>query len=232
MVKNNLENIFLRIKKICDKISKDSKEVILVAVSKTFPVSANYDCLANGHAIFGENKIQDLVRKRSYMYLDGVKEAKWHMIGHLQSNKAKQVVLNADMFQCLDSVKLAAKLNKVCKKEAKDLDVLIQINSSGEETKYGIKPAELEDFMQILKEYDRLKIRGLMSIGEYNEDPEDSRPEFKMMRDLFDRAAKYNGGNIDIKYLSMGMSHDFEIAVEEGANIIRVGTAIFGAREK
>ncbi|MBN2857413.1 MAG: YggS family pyridoxal phosphate-dependent enzyme [Candidatus Delongbacteria bacterium] len=232
MVKNNLEIIHSRIKKACKKAGKKPSEIMLVAVSKTFPVSANYDCIDSGHNIFGENKIQDLVRKRSYMYLGGIKDAKWHMIGHLQSNKAKQAVLNADMFHCLDSEKLASKLNSACEKEDKDLEVLVQVNSSGEDSKFGIKPGELNLFLKELKQYSRLKITGLMSIGEFNEDPEDSRKEFRFMKELFDIAGNHNGGNVDIKYLSMGMSNDFEVAIEEGANIIRLGTAIFGARNK
>lgn len=232
MLKNNLENILNRIKQSCKKAGKKPADIMLVAVSKTFPVSANYDCIDHGHNIFGENKIQDLVRKRSYMYLGGIKDVKWHMIGHLQSNKAKQAVLNADMFHCLDSEKLASKLNEVCEKENKDFEVLIQINSSGEDSKYGIKPGELNLFLKELKHYNRLKITGLMSIGEFNDDPEDSREEFKFMKELFEIAKNHNGGNINIKYLSMGMSNDFEVAIEEGANIIRLGTAIFGARHK
>ena len=232
MVKNNIENILSRIKKVCKKTGKKPADIMLVAVSKTFPVSANYDCIDHGQNIFGENKIQDLVRKRSYMYLSGVKAVKWHMIGHLQSNKARQAVINADMFHCLDSVKLALKLNDACEKENKDFEALIQINSSGEDSKYGIKPGELNLFLKELKQFGRIKITGLMSIGEFNDDPEDSREEFKFMKELFDIAKNHNGGNIDIKYLSMGMSNDFEVAIEEGANIIRLGTAIFGARIK
>lgn len=232
MIKLNLENIRNRIKKACIKSGKNPGDVMLVAVSKTFPVSANYDCVDHGQNIFGENKIQDLVRKRSYMYLGGIRDVKWHMIGHLQSNKAKQVVMNTDMFHCLDSKKLASKLNDACEKEDKDFEVLVQINSSGEDSKYGINPGELNLFLKEIKQYSRLKISGLMSIGQFNDDPEDSREEFKFMRQLFDIAKNHNGGNIDIKYLSMGMSNDFEIAIEEGANIIRLGTAIFGVRNK
>ena len=232
MVKDNLENIRGRIRKVCKRIGKDPSSVMLVAVSKTFPVSANYDCLDNGHNIFGENKIQELIRKRSYLYLGGEKTSKWHMIGHLQSNKAKQAVLNADMFHCLDTAKLASKLNSACIQTGSEFECLIQINSSSEVSKYGIQPGELNLFLKEIRQYEKLKISGLMSIGKFNEDPEDSREEFRFMRELFDIAKKHNCGNIDIKYLSMGMSNDFEIAIEEGANIIRLGTAIFGAREK
>jgi len=232
MIKSNLIHINEQIEKVCRKTGRDPREIILVAVCKTFPVSANLDAMNAGQFDFGENKLQELIRKRSYFYLSGERKAKWHMIGHLQTNKAKQAVLNADLFHCLDSVKLAEKLNEACVQLDKNFGVLIQINSSGESSKSGINPGELNIFLKELRQYDRLRIQGLMSIGAFNEEPEDSRNEFRFMKDLFDFAKKHNGYNIDIKYLSMGMSNDFEVAIEEGANIIRLGTAIFGARDK
>jgi PLP dependent protein len=232
MVKENLLHINERIKKACERTGIGPGEILLVAVCKTFPVSANLDSMNAGQFDFGENKLQELIRKRSYLYLSGDRKAKWHMIGHLQSNKAKQAVINADMFHCLDSVKLAEKLNEACVLLNKKFDVLIQINSSGEDSKSGISPGELNIFLKELRPYQNLRILGLMSIGTYNDDAEDSRKEFRFMKELFDFAKKHNGYNIDIKYLSMGMSNDFEVAIEEGANIIRLGTAIFGARDK
>jgi len=232
MIRSNLEDINERISKACLKKGIDRNEIILVAVCKTFPVSSNLDAINAGQLDFGENKIQELVRKKSYLYLSGMKKTRWHMIGHLQSNKAKQAAVNADMFHCLDSVKLASKLNDECAKIGKKLKVLVQINSSGEKSKSGIPPGELNLFLKELKQFTELEVVGLMSIGAFNEDPEDSRPEFRLMNELLEVAKNHNGGNIGIKYLSMGMSHDFEIAIEEGANIIRIGTAIFGVREK
>ncbi|MBU4485739.1 MAG: YggS family pyridoxal phosphate-dependent enzyme [Candidatus Delongbacteria bacterium] len=232
MIRSNLENIYREIDKVCVKIGKDPKGILLVAVCKTFPVSANLDAIGFGQFIFGENKIQELVRKKSYLYLNGERNAKWHIIGHLQSNKAKQAVINADMFQCLDSIKLAHKLNEACIQLNRKFKVLIQINSSGEESKSGIKPDDLNGFLISLKQFEELEIMGLMSICAFNDNPEDSRAEFQFMKELFDKAKIFNGGNIDIKYLSIGMSSDYQIAIEEGANIIRLGTAIFGARLK
>ncbi len=232
MIRTNLEYVNRKIAEVCKRTGKNRNDIILVAVCKTFPVSSNLDAINAGQLDFGENKIQELVRKKSYLYLNGMAGTRWHMIGHLQSNKAKQAVLNADMFHCLDSTKLAEKLNEACIQAGRKLKVLIQINSSGEESKSGIMPGELNLFIKELKIYDHLIISGLMSIGAFNEDPEDSRNEFRMMKELFDVAKKHDGGNISIKYLSMGMSNDFEVAIEEGANIIRLGTAIFGAREK
>jgi len=232
MVKANLLHIKERIEKVCAKTGRKPGDILLVAVCKTFPVSSNLDAMNAAQYDFGENKLQELIRKRSYLYLSGDRKSKWHMIGHLQTNKAKQAVINADLFHCLDSIKLAEKLNEACVQLDKEFKVLIQINSSGEESKSGIKPGELNLFLKELRPYERLKVLGLMSIGSFNEDPEGSRTEFKFMKELFDLAKKHNGYNIDIKYLSMGMSNDFEVAIEEGANIIRLGTAIFGARDK
>jgi pyridoxal phosphate enzyme (YggS family) len=232
MIKQNLENIFAQIEKTCRKTGRNPNDIMLVSVCKTFPVSSNLDAMDAGQYHFGENKLQELIRKRSYLYLSGDRKAKWHMIGHLQSNKAKQAVINADMFHCLDSVKLAEKLNEACVLLDKKFSVLIQINSSGEESKSGIKPGELNLFLKELKPFDKLRILGLMSIGSFNEEPEDSRAEFRFMKELFDLAKVHNGGNTDIRYLSMGMSNDFVVAIEEGANIVRLGTAIFGARDK
>ncbi|HAQ61688.1 TPA: YggS family pyridoxal phosphate-dependent enzyme [Candidatus Delongbacteria bacterium] len=232
MVKANLLHIRERIEKVCAKTGRKPGDILLVAVCKTFPMSANLDAMNAAQYDFGENKLQELIRKRSYLYLSGDRKSKWHMIGHLQTNKAKQAVINADMFHCLDSIKLAEKLNEACIQLGKDFKVLIQINSSGEESKSGIKPGELNLFLKELKHFEKLRILGLMSIGSFNEDQEDSRAEFRFMKELFDLAKKHNGYNIDIKNLSMGMSNDFEVAIEEGANIIRLGTAIFGARDK
>lgn len=230
MIVQNLELINKRIEKVCKKLNKNKSEITLVAVCKTFPISATLDAFNAGQLDFGENKIQELVRKKSYLILSGIKDTRWHMIGHLQTNKAKLAVMNADLFHCLDSVKLAEKLNSECIKAGKSLECFIQVNSSGEESKSGIKPGELNLFLKELKHFPQLKITGLMSIGAFNENPEASREEFKFMKELFDLAERHNGYNIDIRYLSMGMSSDFEVAIEEGANMIRVGTAIFGAR--
>mgnify|MGYP001767285823 CR=1 FL=1 len=233
MVKANLLHIRERIEKVCSRTGRKPGDILLVAVCKTFPVSANLDAMNAAQFDFGENKLQELIRKRSYLYLSGERRAKWHMIGHLQTNKAKQAVINADLFHCLDSIKLAEKLNEACVQlNKKAFDVLIQINSSGESSKSGINPGELNIFLKELRQFDRIRIMGLMSIGAFNEEPEDSRDEFRFMKGLFDYAKKHNGYNIDIKYLSMSMSNDYEVPIQEVANIIRIGTAIIGDRDK
>jgi pyridoxal phosphate enzyme (YggS family) len=154
------------------------------------------------------------------------------MIGHLQSNKAKFVAEHVDLFHCLDSLKLAKILNKHSKKINKVLNVLIQINSSREESKSGLLPEELSDFIMSLNGLDNIQVLGLMSIGQFNKDPEDSRDDFKFMKGLFERTNQMKlPSNCEMKHLSMGMSNDFEVAIEEGADIVRVGTDIFGKRK-
>jgi pyridoxal phosphate enzyme (YggS family) len=226
MIKENLISVKGRIGKACKKVGRDPEDITLVAVSKTFPVKMNLYAYESGQYIFGENKIRDLVLKSELLRESEYNKAEWHMIGHLQSNKAKLVAEHVDLFHCLDSLKLAKKLNKV-------LNVLIQINSSREESKSGLLPEELSDFIQSLKGLDNLKVIGLMSIGMFNKDPENSRDDFKFMKGLIERTNETKlPSNCEMKYLSMGMSNDFEIAIEEGADIVRVGTDIFGKREK
>lgn len=232
MIKKNLKVVNDRISTVCKKIGKDIADITLVAVSKTFPVKVNLYAYESGQFVFGENKIRDLVIKSELLRESEYDNVKWHYIGHLQSNKAKFVAEHVDMFHCLDSLKLAKKLNEYSKKLSKVLNVLIQINSSREESKSGLLPEKLPDILQSLKGLDNLKVIGLMSIGKFNKDPENSRDEFKFMKNLFDRTKESKlPSNCDMKHLSMGMSNDFEVAIEEGADIIRVGTDIFGKRK-
>ena len=232
MIKENLQIVNDRISNACKKVKKMSKDITLVAVSKTFPVKENLYAYESGQYTFGENKIRDLVIKSEFFRETKYEKVKWHYIGHLQSNKAKLVVEHADLFHCLDSLKLAKKLDSHSRKLNKVLNVLIQINSSREESKSGLLPEKLSDFIISLKGLENLKILGLMSIGKFNKDPEDSRDEFKFMKGIFERTKKTKlPSNCKMKHLSMGMSNDFEVAIEEGADIIRVGTDIFGKRK-
>ena len=232
MIEENLRTVKDRISKACKKVGKDIADITLVAVSKTFPVKVNLYAYESGQYIFGENKIRDLVLKSELLRESEYDKVQWHMIGHLQSNKAKLVAEHVDLFHCLDSLKLAKKLNEHSKKLNKVINVLIQINSSREESKSGLLPEELSDFIQSLKGLDNLKVLGLMSIGLFNKDPENSRDDFKFMKGLFERTKKSKlPSNCEMKHLSMGMSNDFEVAIEEGADIVRVGTDIFGKRK-
>lgn len=241
MIKENLKVVFDKIEKTCKTKKIDHKSITLVAVSKTKPIDLLQEAIDAGNLVFGENKTNDLKEKRIHFNNENQTSLKWHYIGHLQTNKAKEIVKYSDIFQCLDSFKLASKLDSLCKRNDKILEVYIQINSSGEERKSGIKEEFLIEFAEQLTSLKNIVVTGLMSIGKYNLDPEDSRPEFRKMKNIFDEFKRYLAekteldpkrySNFKIRNLSMGMTNDFEIAIEEGANIIRVGTAIFGIRE-
>lgn len=229
MIKNNLNKIYTTIQNTTPKNKTDKIE--LVAVSKTKPVEDIIEAYEAGQRTFGENKVQDFVSKYEYFKEKGYSDIKWHFIGHLQSNKAKHIAYYADVFHCLDSAKLGRKLNKYAKESDRVLEVFIQINSSHEEQKHGIGFDEVDDLIKSLEDCDNLKISGIMSIGEFNEDPELSREEFIKMSEKFENLKLISQKNVEMKYLSMGMSNDFHIAIEEGANVVRIGTSIFGERD-
>ena len=229
MIKENLKSIRKKIKETCQSMGKSENSVTLIAVSKTFPIDKIEEAIKEGQVVFGENKIQEFTAKKEYF--QNKPELKWHLIGPLQKNKAKIVAKYADLFHCLDSLKLAQRLNRLCGEEKRVLPVLIQINSSAESSKSGTPPQELPEFIKSLVNLENLEISGLMSIGLFHADPEESRNEFQMMKTLFDKTSKTLAqGNCDFKFLSMGMSNDFHIAIEEGANLVRVGSSIFGDR--
>jgi len=230
MIKEKIEKIKREITEVCKKIGRPVEQITMLAVSKTVGSEIVEEAVAAGHFCFAENKVQELAVKRGYFENKKCNNLSWHLIGHLQSNKIKSAVDNADLFHCLDSVKLAQKINQYCLQQNRIFNMLVQINSSGEESKSGITPNDLPAFLAELSPLQNIRICGLMSIGRYNSLPEESRPEFKLMKRLFDYGAGLKQPNCEFKYLSMGMSHDFGVAIEEGANIVRVGTAIFGER--
>jgi pyridoxal phosphate enzyme (YggS family) len=197
-------------------------EVKLVAVSKTHSAGTIREAIDAGISVFGENKVQEAVGKIEELGRDGIE---WHLIGHLQSNKARKAVQLFDVIHSIDSFELAERLERICIEAGRsELPVLIQVDLAGEETKAGIPEANLAELIDSLKSCDRLKLTGLMILPPFFEDPEATRPYFKHLREIRDRLIP--GGE-----LSMGMSHDFEVAIEEGATIVRVGTAIFGERD-
>lgn len=229
-VAQNIAQVRERIARTAARCGRDSSEIVLMAVSKTFPVSSIREAYQAGIRDFGENRVQEFSGK-----IDGVRdlaEARWHMIGHLQTNKA---VKAAELFHAVDSVdslKLAEKLNEAARKANKKLTVLIEVNVGGEAAKSGISPGspELEDLLSSAAQLEHLEISGLMTIPPFFDDPEAARPYFRQLRQLHDQIAARNLPRIDMEVLSMGMSHDFEVAIEEGSTCVRVGTAIFGER--
>jgi len=217
----NLENVRQRIKGAADRASRDASQVKLVAVSKTHPPAVIREAIGAGLNVFGENKVQEAESKIADV---GRYAVEWHLIGHLQSNKARKAVQLFDVIQSVDSIELAERLERICEEEGRDsLSILVQVDLAGEETKSGVPEGDVMRLADYLKACKRLRFNGLMVMPPYFDDPEATRQYFRRLRALRDEILP--GGD-----LSMGMSHDFEVAIEEGATIIRVGTAIFGER--
>jgi len=225
----NFENIRQRIRNAAAGSGRDPAEIKLVAVSKTHPAAAIREAIDAGCKVFGENKVQEAESK---IHKIGRDAAEWHLIGHLQSNKARKAAQLFDVIHSLDSVELAERLERICVEEGRPkLSVLVQVDLAGEETKSGISESDLPELVKYLQTCERLRFDGLMILPPLNELPDATRPYFRRLREIRDRYATqhlFANGTGD---LSMGMSHDFEVAIEEGATMVRVGTAIFGERE-
>jgi pyridoxal phosphate enzyme (YggS family) len=230
-IAENVERVQERIAQAARRAGRKPEEVTLVAVSKTFPAESIREAYAAGLRVFGENRVQEFADKSSSVrHLPG---SEWHLIGHLQSNKAGKAVELFDCIDSLDSVRLAEKLNGAADKLNKTIPVLIEVNIGGEEAKSGVaaRSAELEQLLTASGRLRHLQIRGLMTVPPFTDDPESARPYFRQLRQLRDQIATRKLPGISMDLLSMGMSHDFEIAIEEGSDCVRVGTAIFGKRE-
>ena len=203
-----------------------------MAVTKTVPPERIREAYDAGLRLFGENRVQEFATKADG--LRGLAGAEWHMIGHLQSNKAVKAAELFARVDSVDSLRLAQKLNTAASQLGKKLSVLIEINIGGEQVKNGVAPdsAELEHLLTGAPEFSSLEFRGLMTVPPYNDDPEQSRQYFRELRELFNQIARRNLASIRMDVLSMGMSHDFEVAIEEGSSCVRIGAAIFGERRK
>jgi pyridoxal phosphate enzyme (YggS family) len=228
----NLSAIHERIVLAARRAGRNSGDIALMAVTKTFPAANIIQAYEAGQRLFGENRVQEFAEKVGA--LSGLGGAEFHMIGHLQSNKAGKAAEVFHAVDSLDSVKLAERLNTAAEKDGKSLDVLIEINVGGEEAKSGVAPnsPELEGILSGAPQWQNLRIRGLMTVPPFTEDLEGSRPYFRQLRELRDRLASRNLPSVSLGVLSMGMSHDFEVAIEEGSTCVRLGTAIFGTRAK
>jgi len=227
-IRHNLAHVQARITAACQRAGRDPASVRLLPVSKTKPQAVLRLAYAAGCRLLGENKVQEAQQKSQAM--QDLVELKWSVIGHLQTNKAKIVARFASEFQALDSLRVAEALNKHLTSENRTLDVLVQVNTSGEASKYGLAPSEVADFIQALPHYPRLRVRGLMTLAIFSSEVEKVRQCFIALRELRDALRPQAPQGIDLNELSMGMSGDFEVAIEEGATIVRVGQAIFGAR--
>ncbi len=212
------------------RANRNPEEVALMAVSKTFPADSIRQAYGAGLRLFGESRVQEFAAKMGS--LRDLKDIEWHMIGHLQANKAARAAELFGGVDSVDSLRLARRLNAGAEETGKKLPVLIEINIGGEEAKSGVPPesAELEAILRAAPEWQHLQIRGVMTVPPFTEDAEKARPYFRRLRALREEIVLQNFPQVEMSVLSMGMSHDFEIAIEEGSNCVRVGTAIFGER--
>jgi len=231
-INDNIAGVRQRIVSAASRAGGDPNEIALMAVTKTQPAEHIREAYTAGIRLFGENRVQEFAGKAPV--LTDLKDAEWHLIGHLQTNKAGKA---AELFSAVDSVdslRLAEKLNASARELGSKLPVLIEINIGGETAKSGVAPGsdELERLLLAALQLEQLQFRGLMSIPPFADDPQQSRPYFRRLRELRDQIAARKLEKISMNVLSMGMSHDFEVAIEEGTTCIRVGTAIFGERNK
>jgi pyridoxal phosphate enzyme (YggS family) len=228
----NIAQVRERMRAAGVRAGRDPGSIALMAVSKTFPAESIREAYAAGIRVFGENRVQEFAGKADA--LCDLTDARWHMIGHLQSNKAGKAAELFHAVDSIDSLKLAEKLDEAARSAGKTIPILIEINVGGETVKTGIAPASPE-LVRLLSEVPRLQniqVRGLMTVPPYTEDPQGARPYFRRLRELRDQIAGRRLTEVSMEELSMGMSHDFEAAIEEGSTCVRVGSAIFGKRAK
>lgn len=223
----NIASVQRRIEEAARRVNRSGDEITLVAVTKTIPAERINTAISLGIKHIGENRIQEARQKLSDVSPGAVR----HFIGHLQRNKVKYAVKLFDVIQSVDSLVLAEDINARCANMGKRMPVLIEVNTSGEASKFGCQPREALTLLKAIDRLPALQIKGFMTIAILSDDPEKVRPCFKMLKDIYDEAQHLSLENADISVLSMGMSTDFEIAIEEGATMVRIGTAIFGPRE-
>jgi hypothetical protein len=226
VIKENLVAIEKRICAACERSGRDRKDVTLVAVSKTKPIEMVEEAVAVGIVDFGENKVQELTQKEEI----ASKPLRWHFIGHLQRNKVKYIVDKAYLIHSVDSLRLAEQINLEAEKKNVLCPILIEVNVAKEDTKFGVFPEEVLQLVKEISTFSHIKIKGLMTIAPFVENPEENRKHFRNLQKLSIDIAGENIDNVDMEILSMGMTGDFEVAIEEGATHIRVGTGIFGVR--
>ncbi len=226
-IKENLEQVKQNIANAAVKADKRSEDITLVMATKTVDTERIREAIKAGGRIIGENKIQEALKKYETLKEE---DAEWHFIGHLQTNKVKDVLKFADMIHSVDRLSLVEKLDQRLQQEGRSMDILIQVNTSHEESKYGVTPEEAISLVKQAAKYGTLKIYGLMTIGLFTKDEVKIRKCFKTLKEINDNIIKEGIDKVQMKYLSMGMSGDYQIAIEEGANMVRIGTAIFGAR--
>ncbi len=226
-IAENIHQVRRRIERACERAKRNPQDVKLVAVTKTVDAARIEQAIAAGVTDIGENRVQEAWRKYQAINAPSVH---WHLVGHLQTNKAKRALQFATMIHSVDSVKLARELQTQAEKLERDIDILVQVNTSGEESKFGLEPAEAEGAIAEMAGMANLKIKGLMTIGAFTENMEVVRSCFVRLRQLRHQINDASFGRVQLQELSMGMTNDFELAIEEGATLVRVGRSIFGER--
>lgn len=227
MVVENLKKVEEKIQRACERSGRSRSEVTLIAVSKTKPIEMMQEAMETGVNIFGENKVQEIVKKE----VELPKDVEWHLIGHLQRNKVRQIAGKVKRIHSVDSLRLAEQIQKEYEKIGEIADILLEVNVAREESKYGLMPEETEAVIREIANFPNIKVHGLMTIAPFVEDPEKNRIHFQNLRKLLVDINAKNIDNISMDELSMGMTGDYEVAIEEGATYIRVGTGIFGSRQ-
>lgn len=226
MIKENLISVENEIREACLRAGRRREDVTLIAVSKTKPVSDLEEAYALGVRIFGENKVQELADKYEVL----PKDIEWHMIGHLQRNKVKYIIDKVALIHSVDSLRLAETIEKEAAKRNITVNILIEVNVAREESKFGLMPEELEEFIAKISDFSHIRVKGLMTIAPFVADSEENRVIFQRLHKLSVDIETKNVDNITMRVLSMGMTNDYAVAIEEGATMVRVGTGIFGAR--
>ena len=226
MLKDNLKNVEERVQAACDRAGRKREEVTLIAVSKTKPIEMLQEIYDENIRDFGENNVQELCDKIEKM----PKDIKWHMIGHLQRNKVKYIAGQVALIHSVDSYRLAEEINIQAKKKNIIVPILVEVNIAHEDSKFGISEEDAVQLVEEIAELENVRIKGLMTIAPYVENAEDNRLYFRKIKDLSVDIAAKNIDNVSMEILSMGMTGDYEVAIEEGATMVRVGTGIFGER--
>lgn len=226
MISKNIELVSNKIKRHCEIAKRDEKEVTLITVSKTKPVSLLWEAYNAGSRDFGENRVQELLEKYDQL----PKDIRWHLIGHLQTNKVKYIVDKAYMIHSLESLKLANEISKEAVKKNLVVKVLVEVNIGNEDSKFGLDKESVIPFLKEIHNLPGLQVEGLMAIAPICDNPEENRTYFQEMKELYVDIIRENIDNINMNVLSMGMTGDYTVAVEEGATYVRVGTGIFGER--
>ncbi len=227
-IKENIEEILKRTAAAAVRSGRNPEDITVIAVSKTVDAERAREAVKGGLINLGENRVQELVSK--YDQLSDI-DVKWHLIGNLQKNKVKYIIDKATLIHSVENIELANEINKRAQKNNIISNVLIELNIGEEESKFGLDEENTYSFVKAMEQFENIKVLGLMTVAPFSENPEDIRWVFKKMKGIYDKISGMKLKNTEMKYLSMGMTNDFEIAIEEGANIVRIGTAVFGARK-